>query len=428
LNKKFDFELYFDELASHGLNHSRVFSGAYREVESSFGITDNTLSPSHADYICPWARVEKTHEDGAPIFDLERWDEHYFERLHSLVEAASKRGIVLELTLFCPMYNAGLWEVNPMRARNNVNGVGTADSKHVYTTEHLDLLNVQTRLAEKIVRELAPYDNLYYEVCNEPYVGSLPEEWQSAIVDAIVSAQEEIGCRKLISWNIANKTKKVESPNPHVSIFNFHYCHPPVVVAENSHLRGVIGENETGFRGSADFLYRTEGWDFLLAGGGLYNSLDYSFTATHPSGTLTGYKSPGGGSRELRRQLGVLKRAMDSLPLPNVAPQPDFAQADAELVVSALGQAANSYLVYTHVRLPGSIKQEPIETYLAEQNNVRLQVDLPLGRYQVTQINTQSGDEVKELVINVESEGEKSVIPLNAFQTDAAVLIRRVQP
>ena len=68
--------------------------------------------------------------------------------------------------------------------------------------------------------------------------------------------------------NIANGTAKVENPSPHVSIFNFHYATPPDAVAANAHLRGVIGDNETGFRGKDDVLYRTEGWDFLLAGGG----------------------------------------------------------------------------------------------------------------------------------------------------------------
>ena len=34
--------------------------------------------------------------------------------------------------------------------------------------------------------------------------------------------------------NIANGSRKVEQPNPGVSIFNFHYCNPPDAVAENS--------------------------------------------------------------------------------------------------------------------------------------------------------------------------------------------------
>jgi len=75
---------------------------------------------------------------------------------------------------------------------------------------------------------------------------------------------------------------------------------PPDTVALNYHWNVAIGENETGFRGKDDLLYRTEGWDFILAGGALYSNLDYSFTPAHPEGDFLDYKSPGGGSPALR--------------------------------------------------------------------------------------------------------------------------------
>jgi hypothetical protein len=78
----------------------------------------------------------------------------------------------------------------------------------------------------------------------------------------------------------------VVDPHPAISIFNFHYATPPDTIAWNAHLRPLIGDNETGFRGTADLAYRTEGWDFILAGGGLYNNLDYSFTVGHEDGTF----------------------------------------------------------------------------------------------------------------------------------------------
>jgi hypothetical protein len=106
--------------------------------------------------------------------------------------------------------------------------------------------------------------------------------------------------------NVSNGRRKVENPHSAVSIFNFHYCVPPDTVAMNFELNKVIGENETGFRGRHDFLYRSEGWDFLLAGGGLYNNLDYSFTSAHPGGDFLDYRSPGGGSPDLRKQLGLM--------------------------------------------------------------------------------------------------------------------------
>ncbi len=75
----------------------------------------------------------------------------------------------------------------------------------------------------------------------------------------------------------------------------------------------VIGDNETGFAGTGDTHYRMEGWEFILAGGGLYNNLDYSFTVGHEDGTFTYPDSqPGGGSAALRRQLKVLKEFIHS--------------------------------------------------------------------------------------------------------------------
>ena len=67
-------------------------------------------------------------------------------------------------------------------------------------------------------------------------------------------------------------------PNPAVSIFNFHYATPPDTVALNFGLNRVIADDETGFRGSDDFVYRNEAWEFILAGGAIYDNLDYSFS------------------------------------------------------------------------------------------------------------------------------------------------------
>jgi len=308
LNLDFDYLSYFDELQASGLNHSRTFSGTYREIPSSFGITDNPLAPKPNRYQAPWARSERPgYFDGGNKFDLTQWDSAYFKRLKNLMRAAQQRGIVIELTLFCPMYNEALWKANPMNAVNNVNGIGDCPRNEIFTLQHRALLEVQLAFVRKVVSELRDFDNLYYEVCNEPYQRRTEMSWQHRIVDTIVETEKDFRARHLISLNIANGRQKIVNQHPAVSIFNFHYCVPPDAVGMNYGLNKVIGENETGFRGRADVLYRSEGWDFLMAGGALYNNLDYSFTPKHPDGSLSNYKSPGGGSRALRRQLRILK-------------------------------------------------------------------------------------------------------------------------
>ena len=144
LNLDFDYVKYFDELKAHGLNHTRTFSGAYREVPSSFGITDNTLAPKPQRFVCPWARGSQPgSSDGGNKFDLTQWDAAYFERLKDFMHQARERGIVVEMNLFCPMYNNDLWQACPMNAANNANKIGTCPSTEVYTLKHQALLDVQ---------------------------------------------------------------------------------------------------------------------------------------------------------------------------------------------------------------------------------------------------------------------------------------------
>jgi hypothetical protein len=158
-----------------------------------------------------------------------------------------------------------------MNSMNNINGSGNVKRTDVYTLDgHGGLLPVHEALVRRIVTELNGFDNLYYEVCNEPYFGGVTMEWQQRIIDTIVAGERNLPRQHLISLNVANGAKKIEQPPPAVSIFNFHYASPPDAVGLNFHLNRVIGDNETGFKGTGDTHYRMEGWEFILAGGALY--------------------------------------------------------------------------------------------------------------------------------------------------------------
>lgn len=390
LNLDFDFAAYLDELASHGLNLTRTWAGIYREIPGSFGITDNTLAPLSGRYICPWARGSvEGYSQGGNKFDLSRWDEAYFQRLKDFMAHASRRGVVVELNLFCPMYEEALWDVSPMNAKCNVNGIGACGSKEVFTLKHKDLVAAQDAVTRKLVEELSGFDNLYYEICNEPYFGGVTLEWQHHIADVIAGAEASLARKHLISQNVANGSAKVEKPHPAVSIFNFHYAVPPDAVAANYGLGRVIGENETGFRGKEDRAYRTEGWDFVLAGGGLYNNLDYSFTAKQPRGTLLEYKSPGGGSPALRAQLKALKDFMEGLDFIKMAPDTSVVRGGvpAGMWWRALSEPGKAYAVYVHA--PAG-KGEPLKEPLKEVE-APLVLELPGGSYEAQWLNPRRG-------------------------------------
>lgn len=425
-NRKFDLNRYLDALAAEGLNHTRTFAGTYREVPGSFGITDNTLAPAGEDFISPWARSDQAGNwDGGKKFDLDRWNDEYFERLRELLEAASARGIVIELNLFCPLYEDVLWTASPMNAANNVQAVGTCAREDVYTLKHQDLTEVQKKLVRKLVESVAEFDNVYFEICNEPYFGGVTIEWQHAMVDTIVEsqAQWEPKRRKLVSMNIANGRAKVEKPHPHVSIFNFHYCVPPDTIALNAHLKGVVGENETGFRGQADSLYRTEGWDFLLSGGGLYNNLDYSFTPMHPDGTLTDYRSPGGGSPALRRQLGILKRFLESMPFIEMQPDSSCVKAaEPAMTCYCLSKPSEVYAIYLHSPLeekPG----DKLPALEQQKTQAKLTLQLPKGKFRAEWIDTKTGETLKSE--SVEVGANETALTSPEFQLDVALRLVR---
>ncbi len=323
MNLDFDYRKYLDTLAADGLNYTRVFSGAYVEPQGAFNIARNTLAPGPGRFIAPWERSSQPgYANGGNKFDLARWDAAYFARLKDFIAYAAKRNIVVELTLFCPMYEEMQWTLSPMNAANNVNGVGAVARTDVYTLDkHGGLLAVQEALTRKIVTELNGFDNLFFEICNEAYFGGVTIPWQHRIADVIVETERGLPARHLIAQNIANNSAKVVNPHPSVSIFNFHYAAPPDTVGLNYALDKVIGDDETGFRGVTDAPYRTEAWDFVIAGGGLYNNLDYSFAAGHENGTFV-YPAtqPGGGNRAFRRQMKILSGFINGFDFIRMAP------------------------------------------------------------------------------------------------------------
>src|SRR5438105_1827982 len=115
LNRDFDYVKYLDELNAHGLNLTRTFTGVYCEDDKSFNITRNPLAPTTGKLICPWARSkEPGYAGGGNKFDLTAWDLEYFTRLKDFLTQAGKRGVVVELNLFCPFYEDSMWRLSPM--------------------------------------------------------------------------------------------------------------------------------------------------------------------------------------------------------------------------------------------------------------------------------------------------------------------------
>jgi hypothetical protein len=392
MNLDFDYVRYLDTLRRDGMNHTRMFTGAaYVEPQGAFNIERNSMAPAPGRYIAPWARsATGGYANGGNKFDLSKWDETYFRRLKDFIAQASERGLIVEVNLFCPFYGDAQWKLSPFNANNNVNGLGNVGRLDVYTLDkHGGLLEIQERFVRRIVAELEDFDNIFYEICNEPYATNIPMNWQERIVDVIVDAEKNLPAKHLISLNISNGSQKIEKAHSAVSIFNFHYAAPPDAVALNYGLNKVIGDNETGFRGVSDDPYRMEAWDFIVAGGGLYNNLDYSFTVGHEDGTFAYPDTqPGGGTASLRRQLRILRDFINGFDFVKMRPDNSIIKEGVPqgMTARALVESGKAYAIYLRpvshtlfsARWTGFLEPEFSEEYTfytRSNDGVRLWID-----------------------------------------------------
>jgi hypothetical protein len=435
LNLDFDYTAYLDELQSKGLNSTRIWPGGpYLEIPGSFNISNNTLAPAPNRFSCIWARSSTPgYAGGGNRFDLDSWNDAHLARLKDFIIQAGQRGVVVEISLFCPFYEDKMWDMSPLKAENNINGIGEVKRTEVYTLKNEKILAAQEAMVRKIVTDLKDFDNVYYEICNEPYFGGVTIEWQDHIADTIVKTEATFPFKHLIARNIANGSTKVENPHPAISIFNFHYSRPPESVAMNFDLNKVIGFNETGFDGSADSTYRMQAWDFILAGGALFNHLDYSFTTKHPKGTFVPPPStPGGGSPVLRSQLRILKEFVESFDFIKMKPDSSIFKGGVSGggTARALAERGQAYAIYIHHGRPGYLhnssggaEPRPSYTVRSDPQETSLVLDLPAGPYKVEWVNTKTGRVDK--VDSLKSSGEQNALASPSYQADIALRIKR---
>ncbi|HRI11945.1 MAG TPA: hypothetical protein PLX89_02980 [Verrucomicrobiota bacterium] len=113
LNRDFDFRRYLETLERDGLNYTRMFAGSYVEPPGAFGIGRNTLAPAPGRFLAPSARSEQPgYAGGGNKLDLDRFSPEYLARLKEFLTEAGRRGVVVELTLFCSTYSDAQWAID----------------------------------------------------------------------------------------------------------------------------------------------------------------------------------------------------------------------------------------------------------------------------------------------------------------------------
>ena len=120
-----------------------------------------------------------------------------------------------------------------------------------------------------------------------------------------------------------------------------------------------------------------------MAGGALFNHLDYSFAAGNESGNYNyDTTTPGGGSDVLRKQLAYLKKFIEGFDFTRMAPDTNFF-SDPAIRGNALAEQGKQYAAY----------------FINENKVADISMNVRSGRYRVSWIDPQTGKYEKSFYV-----------------------------
>jgi hypothetical protein len=449
INRPFDFEKYLTDAAEHKMTLTRTFL-LFRELQSARN-PSSPCKPESPDYISPFVRSGPGKAlDGEPIYDLDQWNPEYFERLHRFLDAASRKGIVVELTVFSNTYASNIWALNPLRAENNKQHVGNVEWEDYISLKNPELVRRQSAFARKIIQETSGYDNVYYEICNEPG-GGMPghvspadvDAWQEEMARVMRDEMQRLGRPHLLSGQQAfTYGAKNAFPNDDsfakrtFDIVNVHplpntqldgqvyemggfmskdlmldqvagfcrasYPHPKPTVLDEDNTASMYRDT-TGWT-----IHRKRAWTALL-NGCHYDYIDFSITVGSESGTAA-------SQRGIRVWMEHLSEFMASFDF--VHSKPDLGwinESPANLVASGLSVSGRDYIAYL------SDSRELTNPGAGEAIGGNISLSLPSGSYDVRLYSPVTG----EYSPAIEMKAGKGVLALPQFRQDIVVRAKR---
>ncbi|HTL56150.1 MAG TPA: DUF6298 domain-containing protein [Candidatus Limnocylindrales bacterium] len=253
----FDFSSYLDFLERHHHNFIRLW-----RWEFPHWIEKSKQRPFYCEPH-PWRRTGPGEAlDGRPKFDLQKFDEGYFDRLRTRTEAASKRGIYVSIMLF---EGWGLRFVpdgekaHPFYPSNNINHT-KIDLKEGFKGIELFTLSfprinaLQEAYVRKVIDTVNDLDNVLYEIANESDFSTT--EWQYHMIrfvkeyEATKPKQHPVGMTS-IGYGVDDLERLLKSPADWISPNPDHFdykTNPPaadgkkVILPDTDHLWGVGGD------------------------------------------------------------------------------------------------------------------------------------------------------------------------------------------
>ena len=140
----------------------------FRELQSAVN-PYSTCKPESPDYLAPYPRTGPgTASDGQPKFDLGQWNPEFFTRLEEFLTLASDYGMIVEITLLSNVYAPSVWALHPLHPANNTDGMEEIAWPDYMSMRQRRLFAHQCAHVRQIVEATNRFDNVIYEICNEP--------------------------------------------------------------------------------------------------------------------------------------------------------------------------------------------------------------------------------------------------------------------
>lgn len=255
----FDYSKYLDLLTSHHHNFMRMW--AHEGGGEDF----------YSDPLAYLRMGPGTALDGKLKFNLDRFNETYFDRLRTRIIAARDRGIYVGIMLFngWSSYDHGYgnpWPRHPFNKANNINGIngdpdGDGEGKEVYTLQVPAITALQQAYVQKVIETVNDLDNVLYEITNETAIFS--KDWQYHMIrfiqdyEAAKPKQHPVGMTSFDSGGQGAKETLdalLASPADWISPLNgggpldYAYNPPPatgkkVLLSDTDHIFAVGGDH-----------------------------------------------------------------------------------------------------------------------------------------------------------------------------------------
>jgi Protein of unknown function (DUF4038) len=314
---RFDYQAYLDFLRRNNHNFFRLWVWEQARYSVEIDSDDYFTAPS------PYLRTGPSNAlDGKPKFNLDEFDQAYFDRLRDRVQQAGRQGVYVSVMLFNgwsiqpskgEQNHNNPWKGHPFNAANNTNDVN-GDPNGDNSGEETQTLAVpavtarQEAYVQKVIDTVADEDNVLFEISNEGPPSSV--EWQYHMIEYVKAhdpRRHPVGMTS--TYPDGDNQALLRSPADWISP-NGDIEHPAetagkIVLSDTDHLCGLCGDSSwpwKSFTSGENPIYM-DAYDGAYGIGG---SLD------DPNAVA------------IRANLGYLRTYAERVDLTNAAPEPDL--------------------------------------------------------------------------------------------------------